>query len=40
MVVTVILYGGEKGINYLLPNQFNIFENISVSKNSDYTYDL
>lgn len=36
----IYLQGGEKGSNYLLPNQFNIFENISVSKNSDYTYGL
>ena len=36
----IYLYGGGDASNYLLPNQFNIFENVRVNKNSDYTYAL
>ena len=34
------LWGGGDGSNYLLPNQFTIFENVRVFKNSDYSYAL
>ena len=36
----IYLYGGGDGSEYLLPNQFNIFENVRVFKNSDFTYAL
>ena len=36
----IYLYGGGDGSEYLLPNQFNILENVRVFKNSDFTYAL
>jgi hypothetical protein len=36
----IYLYGGGDASNYLLPNQFNIFENVRVVKNSDFKYAL
>ena len=36
----IYLRGGGDGSEYLKPNQFNIFENVRVFKNSDYTYAL
>ena len=36
----IYLEGGGENSNYLLPNQFNIFENVRVRKNSDFSYAL
>lgn len=36
----IYLHEREKSLNYLYSNQVNFFKNISVSKNSDYTYGL
>lgn len=33
----IYLYGGGTDSNYLLPNQFNIFENVRVNKSSDFS---
>lgn len=34
------LKGGGIGSNFLIPNQFNIFENIRITKTSDFSYAL